>query len=52
MWWKLVILVLIGILTLKTIYMSYLGKFFESLTKKIQGFQKLKISDDSGRSEL
>ena len=43
---------LFWILTLKTIYMSYLGKFFESLTKKIQGFQKLKISDDSGRSEL
>ena len=40
MWWKLVSLGLIGIQILKIIFMSNLGKVFESLTKKFKDFQR------------
>ena len=42
--------VLCGIQTLKIIYMSYLGKVLESLTKKIENFQRFKFSGVSGFS--
>ena len=50
MWWKLVSLGLIGIQILKIIFMSNLGKVFESLTKKFQVFKDLKFFGVSGFS--